>query len=152
MATGTDKFGEVQQFDTITGQEEILYRPRETIQGKDGKAVKTLDEYEEATSKPDSYGDMDSDSGLDSLEEILDLLSKDGKTYSKTQLEEMGIIPEALGNYPTGAGSVRLEDLVKPKKAGGGIMKLAGDDSGPPPTSGPDSEGLALILKRAKQY
>ena len=152
MATGTDKFGEVQQYDTITGQEEIIYSSRETIQGKDGKAVKTLDEYEEATAKPDSYGDMDSDSGLDSLEEILDLLSKDGKTYSKTQLEEMGIIPEALGNYPTGAGSVRLEDLVKSEKAGGGIMKLAGDDSGPPPTSGPDSEGLALILKRAKQY
>jgi hypothetical protein len=38
------------------------------------------------------------------------------------------------------------------KKAGGGIMKLAGDGSGPPPTSGPNSQGLALILKRAKQY
>jgi len=31
-------------------------------------------------------------------------------------------------------------------------MKLAGDDSGPPPTSGPDSEGLALILKRGRKY
>jgi hypothetical protein len=104
---------------------------------------------------------MDSDSGLDSIEEILDLLKKDGKKYSKTELEDMGIDPDALGNYPTGAGSVRKETLLnpdvdtftgKPKKAGGGIMKLAGDDSGPPPTSGPNSQGLALILKRAKQY
>ena len=157
MASGTDEFGEVQQYDTITGQEEIIYRPGEEILGKDGKAVKTLDEYEEATAKPDSYGDMEGEAGLDSLDEILDLLSKDGKTYSKTQLQEMGINPEALGNYPTGAGSYRFEDLVKPKKAGGGIMKLAGDDSGPPPKSGPNSkglnsEGLALILKRGRKY
>ena len=75
-----------------------------------------------------------------------------GKKYSKIELESMGIDIDAFGNSPTGAGSVRLEDLVKPKKAGGGIMKLAGDNSGPPPTSGPNSQGLALILKRAKQY
>jgi hypothetical protein len=137
MGSGYDEAGERQVFDTITGQEEIMYRPGEEIVGKDGKAVKTLDEYEEATAKPDSYGDMEGEDGLDSIDEILDLLSKDGKTYSKTQLQEMGIIPE---------------NLVKPKKAGGGIMKLAGDDSGPPPTSGPDSEGLALILKRGRKY
>ena len=137
MGSGYDEAGERQVFDTITGQEEIMYKPGEEIAGKDGKAVKTLDEYEETTARPDSYGDMGGESGLDSLDEILDLLSKDGKTYSKTQLQEMGIIPE---------------NLVKPKKAGGGIMKLAGDDSGPPPTSGPDSEGLALILKRGRKY
>ena len=161
MASGTDEFGEVQRYETLLGQEEIIYRPGEMIKGKAGKPTKTLDEYEEATAKPDSYGDMDSDSGLDSIEEILNLLRKDGKKYSKTELEDMGIDPDALGNYPTGAGSVRKETLLnpdvdtftgKPKKAGGGIMKLAGDDSGPPPTSGPNSQGLALILKRAKQY
>ena len=121
-----------------------------------------LDEYEEATAKPvNPDGDMEGEAGLDSIEEILNLLRKDGKKYSKTELEDMGIDPDALGNYPTGAGSVRKETLLnpdvdtftgKPKKAGGGIMKLAGDDSGPPPTSGPNSQGLALILKRAKQY
>ena len=43
-------------------------------------------------------------------------------------------------------------DNFRLEKAGGGIMKLAGDDSGPPPTSGPNSEGLALILKRDRKY
>jgi hypothetical protein len=167
MSSGTDEFGEVQQYDTITGQEEIIYRPGEEILGKDGKAVKTLDEYEEATAKPvNPDGDMEGEAGLDSIEEILNLLRKDGKKYSKTELEDMGIDPDALGNYPTGAGSVRKETLLnpdidtftgKPKKAGGGIMKLAGDDSGTPPKSGPNSkglnsEGLALILKRGRKY
>ena len=162
MGSGYDEAGELQTYDTITGQEEIIYKPGEEILGKDGKAVKTLDEYEEATAKPvNPDGDMEGEAGLDSIEEILELLLKDGKKYSKTELSDMGIDLDALGNYPTGAGSVRKETLLnpdidtftgKPKKAGGGIMKLAGDDSGPPPTSGPDSEGLALILKRAKQY
>ena len=35
--------------------------------------------------------------------------------------------------------------------AGGGIAKEAGDSSGPPPESGPDSQGLPGILKRAKK-
>jgi hypothetical protein len=162
MGSGYDKDGEIQQYDTILGQEEIIYRPGEIIKGKGGKPTKTLDEYEEATAKPvNPDGDMEGEAGLDSIEEILNLLRKDGKKYSKTELEDMGIDPDALGNYPTGAGSVRKETLLnpdvdtftgKPKKAGGGIMKLAGDDSGPPPTSGPNSQGLALILKRAKQY
>ena len=152
VGSGYNKDGEREIFDTITGQEEIMYKPGEEIVGKDGKAVKTLDEYEEATAKPDSYGDMEGEAGLDSIDEILELLLKDGKKYSKTELKGMGIDIDALGNYPTGAGSVRLEDLVKSKKAGGGIMKLAGDDSGPPPTSGPNSEGLALILKRGRKY
>ena len=152
VGSGYNKDGEREIFDTITGQEEIMYKPGEEIVGKDGKAVKTLDEYEEATAKPDSYGDMEGEAGLDSIDEILELLLKDGKKYSKTELKGMGIDIDALGNYPSGAGSVRLEDLVKSKKAGGGIMKLAGDDSGPPPTSGPNSEGLALILKRGRKY
>ena len=150
VGSGYNKDGEREIFDTITGQEEIMYKPSETIVGKDGKAVKTLDEYEEATAKPDSYGDMEGEAGLDSLDEILDLLSKDGKTYSKTQLQEMGINPEALGNYPTGAGSYRFEDVVKPKKAGGGIMKMAGDDSGPPPKSGPTPHGLPYVAKNVR--
>ena len=98
VGSGTDDLGEMQIYDTIDSQEEILYKPSETIQGKDGKAVKTLDEYEEATAKPDSYGDMDSDSGLDSIDEILDLLSKDGKTYSKTELSDMGLDLQNFGN------------------------------------------------------
>ena len=34
--------------------------------------------------------------------------------------------------------------------AGGGIAKLAGVDSGPPPSSGPNSQGLQGLMKRVK--
>ena len=32
--------------------------------------------------------------------------------------------------------------------AGGGIAKLAGDPSGPPPKAGPNSQGLSSLMKR----
>ena len=34
------------------------------------------------------------------------------------------------------------------KKAGGGILKQAGDSSGPPPESGPNPQGLQGLMKR----
>jgi hypothetical protein len=34
--------------------------------------------------------------------------------------------------------------------AGGGIAKLAGIDSGPPPESGPNSQGLQGLMKRVR--
>ena len=36
--------------------------------------------------------------------------------------------------------------------AGGGIAKEAGDSSGPPPESGPNSQGLQGLMKRARNY
>ena len=35
--------------------------------------------------------------------------------------------------------------------AGGGIAKLAGVSSGPPPSSGPNSQGLQGLMKRVKK-
>ena len=35
--------------------------------------------------------------------------------------------------------------------AGGGIAKLAGIDEGPPPESGPNSQGLSGLLKRGNK-
>ena len=35
--------------------------------------------------------------------------------------------------------------------AGGGIAKIAGVGSGPPPESGPNSQGLPGLLKRVKK-
>ena len=35
--------------------------------------------------------------------------------------------------------------------AGGGIAKLAGVDQGPPPESGPNSQGLQGLLNRVKK-
>ena len=38
----------------------------------------------------------------------------------------------------------------KPEKAGGGIVKLAGADSGPPPKSGPTPHGLPYVAKNVR--
>ena len=35
--------------------------------------------------------------------------------------------------------------------AGGGIAKMAGDRSGPPPQSGPNSQGLQGLFNRVKK-
>ena len=50
----------------------------------------------------------------------------------------------------------RKSKLPKPKidefqAAGGGIAKLAGVDSGPPPPAGPNSQGLQGLMKRVKK-
>ena len=37
------------------------------------------------------------------------------------------------------------------KKAGGGLLKQAGVESGPPPESGPNSQGLQGLLNRGKK-
>ena len=41
-------------------------------------------------------------------------------------------------------------DNFRQEKAGGGIMKMAGKSSGPPPESGPSSQGLAFLMKRGR--
>ena len=38
----------------------------------------------------------------------------------------------------------------KIEKAGGGIIKLAGDNSGPPPKSGPTPHGLPYVAKNVR--
>ena len=148
--------GEYETVDGIIRKEEINYEPSETILNEKGKPVKVPDQYDEATVRPDEDGgEGDFEAGLDSIDDILELLSKDGKTYSKEELLKMGIDADALGNYPTGAGSIPeggagAANPFKPKKAGGGIIKLAGDDSGPPPKSGPTPHGLHSLSKNRR--
>ena len=130
--------GEYDTIDGIIRKEEITYDPPETILDDAGKPKRVPDSYEENTLKPDADGgDGDAEAGLDSIDEILELLSKDGKTYSKEELIEMGISD--------------IKDFAfKTKKAGGGIIKLAGDDSGPPPKSGPTPHGLPYVAKNVR--
>jgi hypothetical protein len=52
-------------------------------------------------------------------------------------------VMEQLGTDVTGQGFGK-------SLAGGGIAKLAGVDSGPPPESGPNSQGLPGLLKRVR--
>ena len=142
--------------------------------GKDGKPVKVPDSYSEDTARTGYGGEMDdAEAGLDSIEEILELLAKGGKKYNLDELKQMGMLPEGLGDdvlrkilkdpseikyEGKSKFDKQLDALRKERsnKAGGGIMKMAGDDSGIPPKSGPNSkgvnsEGLALILKRGRK-
>jgi hypothetical protein len=132
--------GEYDTIDGIIKKEEITYDPPETILDDAGKPKRVPDSYEENTLRPDEDGGSgDVEAGLDSIDDILNLLSKDGKTYSKDELLEMGIRPDVL-----------TESGLKTKKAGGGIIKLAGDESGPPPKSGPTPHGLPYVAKNVR--
>ena len=42
-------------------------------------------------------------------------------------------------------------DRIRKNKAGGGLLKQAGDRSGAPPVSGPNSQGLQGLLNRVKK-
>jgi len=155
--TDTDGYITIRKTDEDMGRDEMMeYKPAEgvVVDEAAGKTAEVPAQYDEATARPDPNdpGNFDSDSGFESIDEVLDELSKDGKTYSKDDLLKMGIDPDALGNYPTGAGSIpegRVGEAnpFKPKKAGGGIIKLAGDNSGPPPKSGPTPHGLPYLAK-----
>ena len=78
--------------------------------------------------------------------------SRKAEACEKTakELSEMGVNLE-------GVGKERLQKIVKDPefldrifKAGGGIVKLAGDDSGPPPKSGPTPHGLPYVAKNVR--
>ena len=67
---------------------------------------------------------------------------------------------KSIGQEPLAPGEGTLLRMQEPnqrglfgtqeKFAGGGIAKLAGVDSGPPPASGPNSQGLPGLLKRVR--
>jgi len=143
--------GEYETVEGIVKKEEINYEPPETILDDKGKPKEVPDSYDEATLRPDAEGDLDDiDSGLDSIDEILDLLAKDGKKYTYKELSDMGLNLEGLGKD-------RLQKILKDPefvdkifKAGGGIVKLAGADSGPPPKSGPTPHGLPYVAKNVR--
>ena len=160
--------GEYDTVDGIIRKEEIIYDPPETVLDDAGKPKKVPDYYEESTMKPDyDGGDGDVEGGLDSIDDILDLLAKSGEKYNLKELKEMGINPEGLGRDFLGKilrnpEEIKLLDSEKAfkdtmnkvkykiEKAGGGIIKLAGDDSGPPPKSGPTPHGLPYIAKNVR--
>ena len=124
--------GEFENVPSVVKREEVTYTPKETIM-EDGKPVEVKDTYDEATVKSDAVsGGEGFETGLESIDEILELLKKDGTEYTAKELEEMGLFSG------------------KTKKAGGGIVKQAGVSSGPPPKSGPTPHGLPSKGKNAK--
>ena len=60
-------------------------------------------------------------------------------------------VTTALGSAPRQYVQELISELPEVDRsgaAGGGIMKMAGKSSGPPPEAGPTPQGLAFILKR----
>ena len=80
--------------------------------------------------------------------------SYDRKQAEKDRESEATFAEEKLkralerGFYDPGIGGSQKIDPFQ--AAGGGIAKLAGVDSGPPPESGPNSQGLQGLMKRVK--
>ena len=75
------------------------------------------------------------------------------------QSREFGVDPvtgeydqdRGLQDYTNYLRTLQFADTFRDEKAGGGIAKLAGVDSGPPPSSGPNSQGLQGLMKRVKK-
>jgi len=155
--TDTDGYITIRKTDEDMGRDEMMeYKPAEgVVDEATGTSKEVPAQYDETTARPDpnDLGNFDTDSGFESIDEVLEELAKDGKTYSKDDLLKMGIDPDALGNYPTGAGSIpegRVGEAnpFKPKKAEGGI--IAGVKSGPAPKSGPTPHGLPYVAKNVR--
>ena len=75
-------------------------------------------------------------------------------------LQNVGLTQQETGmTYPELQDYVKREDQMQAiadaggvsNLAGGGIAKLAGDRSGPPPESGPNSQGLQGLFNRVKK-
>jgi hypothetical protein len=101
---GIDTGDEV--IDGIFSEEVITYKPGEFITGADGKPVRTADEYEELTVRPDSDGKMkDVEPGLDSIEEIIELMPNQLKM---SELEAAGYNVDA---FPDNIKKLLIDDL-----------------------------------------
>ena len=69
----------------------------------------------------------------------------DSKEIGEGQIEFYDDITKS--NFRTKTGPF----FDRRKKAGGGLLKQAGDRSGPPPESGPNPQGLQGLLNRVKK-
>jgi len=99
---------------------------------------------------------------------------KGAKTFEKQYEEYQPLYNQFVGGPPSESASTifaeqqRINDLINADKAiraeqrniamdedfmaaGGGIAKMAGDRSGPPPVSGPNSQGLQGLFNRVKK-
>ena len=141
--TDTDGYVTIRKTDEDMGRDEMMeYKPAEgvVVDEAAGKTAEVPAQYDEMTARPDpnDIGNFDTDSGFDSIDEVLEELAKDGKKYTVKELEEMGI------NTFVG------DDIIpsKVEKAEGGI--IAGVKSGTAPKSGPTPHGLPYVAKNVR--
>jgi len=92
----------------VVSDELITYKPGENVLGKDGKYYRTADEYEESTVKPDSEGKMkDYEDGLDSIEEIIELLP------NKLKMSELEAAGYNVDAFPDNIKQLLINDIKK---------------------------------------
>jgi len=92
----------------VVSDELITYKPGETVLAKDGKYYRTADEYEEVTAKPDEEGKMkDIEPGLDSIEEIIELLP------NKLKMSELEAAGYNVDAFPDNIKQLLIDDLQK---------------------------------------
>ena len=93
----------------VMSDELISYKPGEPVLGKDGKYYVSKDEYEEFTAKPDEDGKMkDTEPGLDSIEDIIELLGPNKLKIS--ELENAGYNVDA---FPDNIKQLLINDIKK---------------------------------------
>ena len=71
-----------------------------------------------------------------------------GMTNEGKYNEDLGY-KQIIDEMDKGRKQSYFADNFRTEKAGGGIAKMAGDRSGPPPQSGPNSQGLQGLFNRA---
>ena len=90
-------------------EEAITYNPGEDIMGRDGRPMKTPVEYEEMTVRPDMEGKMkDAEPGLDSIEEIIELLGP-----NKLKMSELEAAGYNVNAFPDNIKNLLIDDLQK---------------------------------------
>ena len=92
---------------------------------------------------------------IPTLPQYKDMYEKAGVTPPDDSFLEQDLNQEKFRQLFTqpgfmGASDTFFGDTVK--MAGGGIAKIAGVDSGPPPVKGPNSQGLQGLMKRVRNY
>ena len=84
-----------------------------------------------------------------SMNRLFTLMGRDDPRFG---FDETGKYSEekGLNDFINYLRTQQFAENFRDEKAGGGIAKLAGVDQGPPPESGPNSQGLQGLLNRVK--